>query len=316
MKRDHFSVSVIRELRDRAGNSCSNPGCGRPTSGPPGDGGPGATILGNASHICAAMPGGPRYDPNQDDEIRHSIDNGIWLCELCAALIDKNKGAGYPTSHLMLWKTQAEEKARRALESPSAIKLSPMPDIQAVSYVNVPRLIDIADRRGFSIEWPLMRPGQWLHALGWETRKAMSAAKVLVEALSLEALPLSTLTSIGGDASGLMVVFKERFFTKNGPALEDEALNKTYPLENWQKAPHLHKKIGNRKFVLVYDPRWLTATTAFVEVHSGQTTFAGLAVLKKAHPQDEVVIASPIILGWPKPAFDIYQEFSKHASQR
>src|SRR5665213_1344016 len=107
--RDHFSPAVIREMRDRVGNRCSNPQCSRPTSGPPKDGGIGVTIMGAASHICAAMPGGSRYNAAQDDDIRHSIENGIWLCEFCSKLIDKNNGVAYPVDILTLWKESAEK---------------------------------------------------------------------------------------------------------------------------------------------------------------------------------------------------------------
>jgi hypothetical protein len=313
MTRPHFSPAVNRELRDRAGNRCSNPSCRRATSGPAKIGS-GATNLGVASHVCAAMPGGPRYNPDQDESIRHSIDNGIWLCEICAAMIDKNDGAGFPVPLLMGWKGRAEESARAALEgSPSGGSIS-MPEIQAVSYVNIPRLIDMGARRGFSTNWPVIAPGQWLHDLGFETRQAMNAASVLLEALSVEAVPLNVAVNSDVDASGLIVAFQERLFTKNGPRLEDQRRGKVYPFDSWAKAPHLHKRIGARKFVLVYDPRWLTATTAFVEVTSGQTTFAGLAVLKTAHPSDETIIASPIIMGWPKPLFDIFEEFRRHGT--
>jgi hypothetical protein len=247
-----------------------------------------------------------------DDEIRHSVDNGIWLCEMCAALIDKNDGVGYPTPLLMQWKYKAEQKARAALEQPKLALSEPFPEIQAVSYVNLPRLIDMAERRGITTEWPTLEPGQWLHDLGGSTRMVMSLAKRVIGALSIEALPINALAAVDIDASGLMVSFaKQRFFTKNGPRLE-RSRSKPYPLDNWQRAPHLHTKIGGRKVVLVYDPRWLTATTAFVEMNNGQTTFAGLAVLKVAHPDDPIVIASPIVLGWPKPLIDFYEQYDKY----
>src|ERR1700683_3680050 len=139
-KRTHFSTTTILQLRDRAGNRCSNPQCGRPTSGPAKDTPSEATILGVASHISAAMPGGPRYDQNQDDDVRHSIDNGIWLCQQCSTLIDKNGGNGDSRQLLMRWKHIAESKARKELEQSQTLQLEQLPAIQAISYVNLPRL--------------------------------------------------------------------------------------------------------------------------------------------------------------------------------
>ena len=44
----------------------------------------------NLAHINAASEKGPRYDPNQTEEERHSIDNLMLLCLSCHNLIDEN----------------------------------------------------------------------------------------------------------------------------------------------------------------------------------------------------------------------------------
>ena len=88
-KRDNFPKPVRSLLAERAGYICSNPTCPRITVGPhslPNK----STILGEASHICAASPGGKRYDPNMTSEERSSIENGIWLCRGCAKIIDSD----------------------------------------------------------------------------------------------------------------------------------------------------------------------------------------------------------------------------------
>jgi hypothetical protein len=56
-------------------------------------------ILGVAAHITAASPDGPRYDQNLSSEQRKSPDNGIWLCQNCAKLVD-NDGKGSITGLL------------------------------------------------------------------------------------------------------------------------------------------------------------------------------------------------------------------------
>jgi hypothetical protein len=88
-KRDDFSLKVKRKLAERACLRCSNPDCERITAGPhsvPSE----SIMLGVAAHICAASPGGKRYDPNMTREERSSIGNGIWLCQICAKLIDSD----------------------------------------------------------------------------------------------------------------------------------------------------------------------------------------------------------------------------------
>ena len=88
MPRDKFSRPTIDIFAKRVGYLCSNPQCRKPTVGPhlnPMK----AIIIGVASHITAAAPGGPRFDPGLGELDRSSIENSIWLCSNCSTLIDK-----------------------------------------------------------------------------------------------------------------------------------------------------------------------------------------------------------------------------------
>jgi hypothetical protein len=110
-KRDEFQAATIRTLASRAGHRCSNPECLRPTSGP-------AVAedrfvnVGEAAHITAAAPGGKRYDPSLTQKERRAASNGIWLCELCAKLIDTDE-ARFTVELLRKWKQDAETRALR-----------------------------------------------------------------------------------------------------------------------------------------------------------------------------------------------------------
>ena len=107
--RDDFSLRTKDILAKRVGYKCSNPTCKKPTSGPHSKPDK-AIIIGVAAHICAAAPGGPRYDPSMSSTERSSIKNGIWLCETCSALIDKDE-TKYPVNILHEWKVNAEQAA-------------------------------------------------------------------------------------------------------------------------------------------------------------------------------------------------------------
>ena len=109
MARDDFSARVVRALQARVGYRCSNPDCRVPTSGPRDD--EGAVSIGQAAHITAASQGGPRFDAKLTSGERSAMDNGIWLCGLCAPRIDKDEGA-YPPARLRKWKRLAERRAR------------------------------------------------------------------------------------------------------------------------------------------------------------------------------------------------------------
>src|SRR3546814_311154 len=72
--------------------------------------------VGVAAHIKAASPGGARYDENQTSEERSHADNGIWLCEVHAHLIDHDANE-FTVELLQKWKREAEERAFQQLLS-------------------------------------------------------------------------------------------------------------------------------------------------------------------------------------------------------
>ncbi|MES2832899.1 MAG: hypothetical protein V4695_13015 [Pseudomonadota bacterium] len=112
-KANDFSQKTIAALRQRVGSRCSNPECRVPTTGP-------ATIqhkinvIGEAAHITAASPNGPRYDAFLSSQERSNIYNGIWLCSNCSDLIDKDELC-YTVPVLHRWKEYAERVAKSEL---------------------------------------------------------------------------------------------------------------------------------------------------------------------------------------------------------
>ena len=117
-----FSQQVKDILAKRVGTLCSNPTCCAPTFGPRSENTKSINI-GVAAHIEGAAHGAARYNPTQSSEERSSIENGMWLCQKCAKLID-NDSTKYTVSLLKHWKEKAEERAHKALETPKIISYS------------------------------------------------------------------------------------------------------------------------------------------------------------------------------------------------
>ena len=115
--RDEFTAKTKDQIAKRAGLLCSFPGCSRPTVGS-NDAGDGEISIGVAAHICAAALGGPRYDPRMTTEDRKSTNNGIWLCQNHAKVID-SQPSEYSAERLREWKSQAQKDAwQRVRDSP------------------------------------------------------------------------------------------------------------------------------------------------------------------------------------------------------
>lgn len=115
--RDDFTKKDKDLLAKRVGFRCSNPKCRRVTSGPCQEDSKFINI-GVAAHIKGASPGGARYDSKQSSEERRSKENGIWLCQNCAKLIDSDDKK-YTSELLFNWKKLSEIEAQLDVENPN-----------------------------------------------------------------------------------------------------------------------------------------------------------------------------------------------------
>lgn len=116
--RDDFPLSIKELLAKRVAYRCSNQACRQVTSGPQKDSTK-AMNIGVAAHITAASPGGPRFDSSLTSDERQASENGIWLCQSCAKLVD-NDPTRYGVDTLRQWKALAETTAACELESQSS----------------------------------------------------------------------------------------------------------------------------------------------------------------------------------------------------
>lgn len=108
--RDEFSPATKRAIERQARGHCSNPACRRLTHAATSDG-TGEISIGQASHICAAAPGGPRYDAQMTPDERTAADNGVWLCDVRGRAVDP-KDSKFTVEELRGWKRQTNEDWR------------------------------------------------------------------------------------------------------------------------------------------------------------------------------------------------------------
>ncbi len=111
-RRDNFSNAAIQILYKRAGGKCCR--CFAPTFGPVANNPSKSVNIGQAAHITAAAPGGPRYNPKMSPEERASTTNGMWMCSNCHDIIDRDVDE-YPTTNLKEMRKIAEKRAKAAM---------------------------------------------------------------------------------------------------------------------------------------------------------------------------------------------------------
>jgi len=123
--RDDFTEKTVLQIAKRAGWLCSFPTCRAHTVGATSDGG-GEINTGTAAHICAAAPGGPRYEENMTPEERKSAKNGIWMCRDHGKAIDSTDPE-FTTERLREWKRQAEKDSWRRVLRNEAVPAAVVP---------------------------------------------------------------------------------------------------------------------------------------------------------------------------------------------
>lgn len=112
-RRDEFTAPTKALLAKRVGYQCSFQGCTRPTIGPA-RGEEKAVSIGEAAHITAAAPDGPRYNRFLTSEERRGYSNGIWMCAIHAKQVDSDE-KNFSAPLLQEWKESAENEAYEAL---------------------------------------------------------------------------------------------------------------------------------------------------------------------------------------------------------
>lgn len=109
-------------------------------------------MLGEASHICAAAPGGPRYDAGMSEAERRSAKNGLWMCRLHGTSVDSHDPK-FTVELLRDWKKQAEEHSHRSVLYNEAARPAKVSDGELAQRLQAAAAADIQVFRR-SEKWP------------------------------------------------------------------------------------------------------------------------------------------------------------------
>lgn len=184
-RRDNFSEKTRTQIARLVGGLCAYPGCRAATFGATADG-MGVLDIGIAAHICAAAPGGPRYDEQMSSTERSSAANGVWMCADHGRAIDVDPKF-YTVEKLRAWKREAEHEAfLRVTRHPTAVTIPP--DLGEI-YRAVRADLDVLRKMA---RWPSSSIALTLKVDGFDepmTTSGLAAAVQQIEDLILTAPP-------------------------------------------------------------------------------------------------------------------------------
>ncbi len=112
-RRNNFSSPTINKLAKRAAYHCSM--CKISTLSAAELDNEGCSHTGEAAHIIAASPNGPRAETTATPIELSSIENGIYLCNICAKHVDDNRGIDFPPGRLRQIKNEHEKLTRTGI---------------------------------------------------------------------------------------------------------------------------------------------------------------------------------------------------------
>lgn len=205
--RDEFSERTKNQIAKRAGWICSYPTCRAHTVGATSNG-EGEINIGTAAHICAAAPGGPRFDPNMTAEERASAKNGIWMCRDHGKAVD-SPDPEFTVERLREWKNLAEHESwQRVLRhDPQPVTAARAGDARAGARLRTAAGADMDVFRR-TAKWPASSVALSLKVTGFNapvTTDALAGAVTTLDDLILVARPgMGKTTTLFQIAEGLM----------------------------------------------------------------------------------------------------------------
>jgi hypothetical protein len=244
--RDEFTPKTKLQIAKRAGWLCSDPECRRPTVGATSDA-ESEIMEGEAAHICAAAPGGPRYDAAMSKEDRRSAKNWIWMCKLHGTSVDSHDPK-FTVELLRKWKAQAEHDSHRRVlynDAPHGSVQVSEGDLAARLWTAATEDIDVFRR---SDKWPSTNVALTVRMN--ELEKPFSTSALASALIELGDLILVAPPGMGKTSTLFQVA--EGLLTQGGLpifiSLADWATENTTLLDSVLKRPAFHAKIVENDF--------------------------------------------------------------------
>lgn len=261
-----------------------------------------SSLVGEIAHIVGETKRAARGISDLSSAERSEPDNLMLLCRKDHKIVDDDP-ARYPIDRLHRIKDEHIAWIAANLAKPKPWRSS----ISQLTYINVPRLCEQSELQGFQVDLSKYKPNQTLHSLGWELNHVMAAFQTVLAHLSVDAVPIQSISLHEGFIGTAVSFNRQRFRTKNVP-FEVGSRVEGFPkfTGNLARDPHIYARIGQFRVVLFIEARWITTSTAFTlyRPSSGQSTFSGLGRVTGVDYEAAVVTVTPWVIGLPNGPFD------------
>jgi hypothetical protein len=178
-------------------------------------------------------------------------------------------------------------------------------DMLQLIYINIPQFSLFAARHGYKVNCSL-KEDQSLHSLGLEVNHLLIDFSDLLEKTQLYTRELPALNSPDGNLIGCNFRFDDRFRTKNMPSLKPHGAHANLSTDDVKHIPHIYKKIGEWKLIIILEPKWVTTSHAHVMFTplGGHRRFEGLCKIETLDFEVKCIYATPIVLGVQESKFN------------
>lgn len=255
------------------------------------------SLIGEVAHIVGEMRSAARGTSPLTLKERNDAENLLLLCRDHHKIIDDN-----PDSYSISYLHEIKTKHLNWIASSLAKPLAWQSNISHLTYINVPRLCEQAERSGYQVDLSHYQPNQTLHSLGWSLNHVMSEFRTVLSRLTVDAIPVQSLMLHEAIVGAAISFDRQRFRTKNVRMKSSANTSIAWQFTgSLAKDPHIYCQLGEFKIVMVIDPRWITTSTAFTlfRPSSGQSVFSGLGRVTGVDYENGIVTVTPWVIGVP-----------------
>lgn len=261
-----------------------------------------ASLVGEVAHIVGETEKAARGISSLSSAERNEAENLLLLCRKHHKIVD-DAPTTYPVDGLHRLKDEHIAWIATSLVKPQPWRST----ISQLTYINVPRLCELAELQGYEVDLSRYKENRTLHSLGWELNHVMSAFQAVLAHLSVDAVRMKDVRLHEGFIGVPIAFDRQRFRTKNVPFdLHAKIADLPKFTGNLAKDPHIYAQLGLFRVVLFIDPTWITTATAFTlfRPSSGQSTFSGLGRVTSVDYESGLLTVTPWVIGLPKGPLD------------